>query len=135
MAARTKRNERGTYADGGAVLQEGKLPIYDCLQCGREVVWATSSKTGRKYLVNICGSESGSGRKFYRKDSVHRCDSPAEIDTKLQELHEDNALGVMESLWEAGEDRGWSRQLWWIGCLLDDNRYDLAAAAYRRRYG
>lgn len=66
---RTRRNERGTYADGGAVNQDGNLPIYDCTTCGHEVVWATSARTGRKYLVNV--SHGAQGSRFYMKHNVH----------------------------------------------------------------
>ena len=74
---RTRRVERGTYADGGSVRQEGPLPLYECTTCGREVVWATSTKTGRKYLVNTYQyGEAGSyglHRSYYVKSSPHRC--------------------------------------------------------------
>lgn len=68
---RTRRNERGTYATGGAVNQDGDLPIYDCTTCGNEVVWATSNRTGRRYLVNVSRGEQG--RRFYMKHNVHDC--------------------------------------------------------------
>jgi hypothetical protein len=69
--ARTQRNARGTYASGGAQHQDGKLPIYDCNACGAEVVWATSNRTGRKYLANCY--QGMNGTRFYVKASPHKC--------------------------------------------------------------
>lgn len=71
--SKTTRSRDGMYASQGAVRQhEGSLPIYVCNDCGREVVWATSSKTGRKYLANV--STGYLGQRFYIGASVHRCD-------------------------------------------------------------
>ena len=81
-APRTRRNIRGTYCGEGAVRQDGDLPIYDCLTCGAEVVWATSRKTGRKYLVNVSVGESG--RRFYMKQNVHRCADKLALDAEYQ---------------------------------------------------
>ena len=87
-APRTRRNERGSFADSGAVkAADGKLPIYDCLGCGDEVCWATSARTGRKYLVNTrryadhVNGGSGLGR-WYDKSSPHRCGERAERDAR-----------------------------------------------------
>lgn len=69
---RTRRSPDGAYAGTGAVRQhDGKLPIYICNTCGREVVWATSSKTGRKYLANI--SRGHLDQRFYIAASLHDC--------------------------------------------------------------
>lgn len=72
--ARTHRSPDGVWANGGAVAQhDGKLPIYICNDCGREVVWATSARTGRKYLANI--SRGANGFRFYIGANIHQCSS------------------------------------------------------------
>lgn len=69
---RTHRSPDGIWATGGAVNQhDGKLPIYVCNACGMDVVWATSKRTGRKYLVNI--SHGANGFRFYIGANIHRC--------------------------------------------------------------
>lgn len=85
--ARTHRSPDGMFAGGGAVNQhDGKLPIYVCNDCGREVVWATSNRTGRKYLANI--SHGANGFRFYIGANVHRC-VPVRTDTFLDEINHD----------------------------------------------
>lgn len=69
--ASTYRSQPETWATGGAVTQEGKLPIYVHAACGQEVVWATSSRTGRKYLVNI--SRGYLDQRYYNKRNAHHC--------------------------------------------------------------
>jgi hypothetical protein len=69
---RTRRSPDGAYAGTGAVRQhDGTLPIYICNTCGREVVWATSAKTGRKYLANIARGHLD--QRFYIAASLHDC--------------------------------------------------------------
>lgn len=71
--SKTRRSPDGTYATPGAVKQAGgKLPIYICNGCNREVVWAESQRTGRKYLANI--SHGYLGQRFYIGANVHKCD-------------------------------------------------------------
>lgn len=94
--AKTRRSPDGAYASTGAVRQHGgSLPIYVCNTCGREVVWATSSKTGRKYLANV--SHGYLGQRFYVAASVHgttcetemrrRAEGLAEAEWKLENDH------------------------------------------------
>lgn len=79
--ARTHRSPDGIYASTGAVNQVGgKLPIYVCNDCGRDVVWAESRKTGRKYLANV--SRGYSGARFYIAANLHRCDAPGFVNGK-----------------------------------------------------
>lgn len=73
--ARTRRSEENIWISGGAVSQDGKLPLYICNTCGHEVVWATSRKTGRKYLVNVYKGQSGA--RFYVKHRPHNCKTEA----------------------------------------------------------
>jgi hypothetical protein len=89
------------YAGPGAVRQhEGKLPIYVCNDCGREVVWATSAKTGRKYLANI--SHGAQGARFYIGANVHECDRSRtpeaildrEIDAEIKAAEEFALVGI-----------------------------------------
>lgn len=69
-SARTRRGEG--YASVGAVAQRGgSLPVYICNTCGSEVAWATSSRTGRKYLANVRRGQAG--QRYYIAASVHDC--------------------------------------------------------------
>lgn len=66
--ARTTRGEG--YAGPGAVKGQGAaLPVYFCNRCKREVVWAESKRTGRKYLVTV--SAGRAGQRFYIGSNVH----------------------------------------------------------------
>lgn len=69
--ARTRRGEG--FAGTGAVRQtEGPLPIYVCNACNLEVVWATSRRTGRKYLVNV--HRGYLDQRYYIAASIHKCE-------------------------------------------------------------
>lgn len=57
----------------GAVAQDGNLKLYRCTTCGDEVVWATSSRTGRHYLVNV--SRGYNDQRFYVKRNAHDCEA------------------------------------------------------------
>lgn len=59
------------YVSDGAVAQDGVLKLMQCNACGAEVVWATSARTGRKYLVNV--SRGHLDQRFYMKRNVHDC--------------------------------------------------------------
>ena len=58
------------FASQGAVNQNGgTLPLYRCNACRAEVVWATSKRTGRKYL---CGVRHGYlGQRYYVGADLH----------------------------------------------------------------
>ncbi len=63
---------RQAYASPGAVRQHGgSLPIRRCGTCGQDVVWCTSKKTGRKYLVNV--SRGYLDQRFYVGSDFHDC--------------------------------------------------------------
>jgi len=94
--AKTRRSPDGAYASTGAVRQHGgSLPIYVCNTCGREVVWATSTRTGRKYLANV--AHGYLDQRYYVAASVHgttcetemrrRAEALAEADWKLESEH------------------------------------------------
>lgn len=78
MEARTRRYidaaGRTTYATPGAVRAQvgGDLPIYVCNTCDEQVVWATSARTGGRYLVDV--TRGYRGQAFYRGTDLHRCD-------------------------------------------------------------
>jgi predicted nucleic acid-binding protein len=58
------------YASPGAVNQHGgRLPVYVCNACGREVVWCESKRTGRKYLANV--THGYHDQRFYMGNNVH----------------------------------------------------------------
>lgn len=70
---------RPVYVGEGAVNQDGNLKLYRCTTCGDEVVWAKSSRTGRRYLVNV--SRGYNDQRFYMKRNAHDCEARvAELD-------------------------------------------------------
>lgn len=71
--ARTTRIE-DQWAGPGANRQEGPLPIYSCNTCHGQVVWATSRRTGGKYLVNV--RQGYLQQRFYAKHDLHDCYQP-----------------------------------------------------------
>ncbi len=72
-AARTRRSPDRGYATVGAVRQNGgSLPTYFCNRDNTEVVWATSARTGRKYLANV--SYGYKNQRYYVGANVHKCD-------------------------------------------------------------
>lgn len=74
--AKTRRSPDGIFASVGAVNQTGgPLPIYICNGCERDVVWAESKRTGRKYLANVGRAQNGG--RFYIAASLHKC--PADV--------------------------------------------------------
>lgn len=68
--SRVVRNGFPMSVGPGASAQDGDLPLYQCNTCHGEVVWATSSRTGRKYLCNVY---QGTVVRYYVKRSVHQC--------------------------------------------------------------
>jgi len=62
------------YATGGAVRQDGPLAISLCKTCGREIVFATSKRTGKKYPV--CVQYGRRNQPIYAKHDIHKCDAP-----------------------------------------------------------
>ncbi len=60
------------YASGGAVSQDGILAISECKRCGEQIVWATSSRTGKHYPVTV--SRGYLGQRFYVNSDIHKCD-------------------------------------------------------------
>ncbi len=81
---KTTRTEDQGYASEGGVRQEGSLPTYRCNACGAEVVWATSRKTGRKYLVNV--KHGYHGQRIYVKADFHPRDCAEQKAQKLAEF-------------------------------------------------
>lgn len=80
---RTRRSSDNGFAQEGAVAQDGRLPVYVCNACQREVVWATSRKTGRKYLVNV--TRGYHHQRFYMKHNAHTADYCAGIVREREE--------------------------------------------------
>ena len=74
----TKTHDLG-FASGGAVSQDGPLPIRECKRCGEQIVWAKSNRTGNNYPVNI--STGYMHQRFYVKSDVHNCD---EVESKRE---------------------------------------------------
>lgn len=68
--ARTQRVRPEKFVGTGAVDQhEGNLLLYRCNECGGDVVWCKSKRTGRAYLVNV--SRGHMGQLFYMGHNVH----------------------------------------------------------------
>lgn len=62
------------FAGPGAVRQHGaSLPVYRCNTCQAEVVWADSTRTGRKYLANV--RRGNANQRYYIGSDIHRCES------------------------------------------------------------
>lgn len=98
----THRSPDGIWATGGAVAQhDGKLPIYVCDDCGRDVVWATSKRTGRKYLVTV--SRGYLDQRFYMGQNVHRCDRSRTPEARLAREILDDEIAAEAYL----IDQGW----------------------------
>jgi len=65
------------YASQGGVRQHGgSLPIRHCSTCGDEIVFPTSTRTGRRYPVSV--SRGYKGQRFYIGANVHRCERPCQ---------------------------------------------------------
>jgi hypothetical protein len=94
----TSKTRRGTgYATTGAVRQtSGDLPVYICNACSAEVVWATSKRTGRKYLVNV--SHGFHGQRFYVGADVHTCQPEPTDDEKADQVWRD-MTGAERNAW------------------------------------
>ena len=84
------------FMTGGAVRQDRPLNVMTCNECQREVVWATSNRTGRMYLVNV--SRGHLDQRFYVKADAHDCNV-------IHELHRqmDEAAAQAEKAQEFGE--------------------------------
>lgn len=68
-------------ADGGRVDQEGALPVFECGKCGREIVKATSKRTGNKYWCEVFYGQTD--RRFYVKKEAHtkeKCEAKIKYD-------------------------------------------------------
>lgn len=95
MAKTTALSPR-QFASEGAVKQDGSLKIYTCNTCGREVVWAKSSRTGRFYLVNV--SHGRSGARFYIKKDAHDC---AKVQAERAEFVDFQTQAARVADWQA----------------------------------
>lgn len=87
------KNEKGenVYVGEGAQAQDGRLKLYTCNTCQREVVWATSKRTGKVYLVNV--QRGYNDQRFYMKNVPHRCEdvlASRSITTEFEDLRVDN---------------------------------------------
>lgn len=85
--ARTSRIP-GAFAGVGAVRQVGgSLQVYRCNTCLREVVWAESKRTGRKYLCNV--RVGAVGQRYYIGAEFHDCAKIMADDKAWEKLDED----------------------------------------------
>lgn len=100
-------NNNTTYISGGANYQDGNLKLYVCNTCRREVVWATSTRTGRKYLANVYQGESNA--RYYVKASAHECKPALDIPAGPNESlirHLKLQLTIVEPMVEEAFDEG-----------------------------
>lgn len=68
-------------ACGGRVDQEGYLPVFECGKCGREIVKATSKRTGNKYWCEVFYARNDA--RFYVKKEAHtkeKCEAKIKYD-------------------------------------------------------
>jgi hypothetical protein len=99
---RTSRSADGAFASMGAVRQNGgKLPIYVCNTCHHEVCWATSTRTGRKYLVNV--RRGNLDQRYYIGSDIHRCEEAMAVVNAIREEQAKHdagqaVLGAMRSM-------------------------------------
>lgn len=101
--ARTHRAADKGYASPGAVNQHGgDLPVYVCNTCQRDVAWAESRRTGRKYLVNV--SRGYLDQRFYRGNDTHDCDYFLNQDRASAEAHAEHQAQLDASM-------GWLRDV------------------------
>ena len=68
---------------GGKMQQDGGLNLFECGKCGREIVKATSTRTGNKYWCEVFGNYKGG--RFYVKHTLHSKDN---CDAKIKENQE-----------------------------------------------
>lgn len=89
METKQPRTRRGQgYASPGRA-KGSDLPIYICNKCHADVVWATSSRTGRKYLVTV--SRKRSGNPYYMANFIHTDQWCSDQVNKIEELAEHDA--------------------------------------------
>jgi hypothetical protein len=96
---RTRRAPDNGFASVGAVRQVGgTLPVYVCNACDTEVVWATSKRTGRKFLAQV--SRGYMQQRYYVAASVHtdeRCQ-------RRQDEHQRGAAAILREIrYKAGQ--------------------------------
>lgn len=104
---RGEKTLRPVYIGGGAVHQDGPLKLYSCNTCHHEVVWATSTKTGRHYLANVYRGTSDA--RYYVKASAHECQPVIDVpsgptEAKLRSLK--GQLATIEPMVEEAFDAG-----------------------------
>jgi hypothetical protein len=110
IQGKTRRSPDGAFASVGAVRQSGgSLPIYICNGCGDEVVWATSQRTGRKYLARV--HHGYLGQRFYVAASLHDCAKRrSEIDAGLWEaswkIDNDHHFAYLFHLMDEHDEQG-----------------------------
>lgn len=69
---------------GGKVEQDGGLNLFECGKCGREIVKATSNRTGNKYWVEVFGNFKG--KRFYVKHEPHTAENCEKKQKENQEM-------------------------------------------------
>jgi len=85
--ARTRRSPDNGYASTRAVAQNGgKLPIYICNACNKDVVWCESKRTGKKYLVTV--RRGHLDQRFYIGSQIHECPMEGDKAVKNAEIVE-----------------------------------------------
>ena len=76
---------RPIYVGDGAVRQQGSKKLYSCNECGGDVVWLESKRTGKVYLASAYRGEVSR----YYVSKPHVCkprELPAIPDPKEEEL-------------------------------------------------
>jgi hypothetical protein len=109
------------YASDGAVRQDGPLPITTCDDCGKEMVWATSNRTGKKYRVAI--TKGYLDQRFYMKNNFHTCD-PESVAARKRAAEADTTTIRKGTTVEVIKGRkypiGTQGEVFWIAPQADD---------------
>ena len=82
---------RQVVVHGGKLEQDGGLNLFECGKCGREIVKATSNRTGNKYWCEVFGNFKGS--RFYVKHAAHtkeNCEKKQKEDQEMMEYIANN---------------------------------------------
>ena len=113
--ARTRLSDERIWIGPGGVRQTGgSLPLYICNGCGREVVWAESRTTGRKYLANVFTGSGVYRTRYYIGASLHTVESCEAIVARRIEEDLDREIAAADAFaaWttlravSAARDRG-----------------------------
>jgi hypothetical protein len=90
------RTSQTVYATPGGVNQhDGKLPIRTCDRCGRDIVFPTSRRTGKRYPVTV--SRNSMGARFYMGHNLHGRDCGERAEAERAEMRLLDAIHALNT--------------------------------------